>query len=340
MLCCRRGFHGPYDILKPPLAYVRNPLQAWQSAMKFRQIAGRIQPDIIHITVEPYATIIPFLNRRIANKTILTIHGSYGIRPLEHYIQRAIALQYYKKISQFITVSHYTKKVVRRALKHRKNAAFAQSFDERTTVIHNGIVLPEDWKRYPKPRKRKNILLVGGVKPRKGILEALEACALYKKNGGSPFTFFLVGTVEEDAYLNSVQKKIHDYNLHEEVQILGATPQEKLENLYRSSDLYLMPAITVPNTFEGFGLVYLEANAYGTPCIGPHDSGAREAIVEGKSGYIVNPKDPQQIAERMHRVLDKGSIRREDCRKWAEEHEIGKTVNSIETVYSMVQSST
>lgn len=336
-LCCRHGSHGPYDVLKAPLAYVRNPLQVWSSAMKLKRVVREVQPDVIHITVEPYAMMIPFLGKRIAGRTVLTIHGSYGIRPLERPAQRAIAMRYYKQAVHFIAVSNYTKEAVIKELKRRKNDAFAESFAQRTTVVHNGIPLPGKWEASLE-NKRKNILLVGGVKPRKGVLEALDACALYKEKGGSPFVLSLIGTAEEDDYLSAVRAKIHDLKLQEEVQILGPVSQDKLESMYRTADLYLMPALTIPNTFEGFGLVYLEANAYGVPCIGPNDSGAKEAIAEGRSGYCIDPKSPEQIAERMRWILDEERIRRVNCRKWAEEHSIEKTVKEIESVYLMVQS--
>lgn len=338
-VCGRKGCPGPYGVLQPPLTYMGNPFAAWAAALALKRVVAKVQPDIVHITVEPYAMLIPFAGRRIAQRTILTIHGSYGIRPLERWPQRMIALRYYAGIARFITVSDYTKAAVSAELARRKGAAFAAAFERRTDVVCNGVCLPETWEREVY-NAEKRIILVGGIKPRKGVLETLDACALYKKRGGSPFTLSLVGTVEEDDYVRTVREKAAELNLQEEMRILGPVSDERLAELYRSADLYLMPALTVPNTFEGFGLVYIEANSYGVPCIGPDDSGAKEAIVDGESGYRVAPQNASAIAERIHWILDQGKISRAACRKWAEKHSIEKAVQMIEKAYAMLQSTT
>lgn len=88
--------------------------------------------------------------------------------------------------------------------------------------------------------------------------------------------------------------------------------------------------------FEGFGLVFLEANAHGIPVIGSRDSGCAEAIDEGKSGYVVDAFDQKMIVERMHWVLDEKRIDRAECRRWAEFHSISKQVDQIEMCYRSV----
>ncbi|PIQ76867.1 hypothetical protein COU78_01045 [Candidatus Peregrinibacteria bacterium CG10_big_fil_rev_8_21_14_0_10_49_24] len=337
-VCGRKGSLGPYDVLREPLTYMSNPVTAWSSAIKLKRVIHEVRPDVIHITVEPYAMLIPFLRKDIAKKTVLTIHGSYGIRPLERWAQRVLAYHYYKKIGHFITVSRYTKEVVSKALRKRYGA-LGDAFEHNSTVIKNGIALPKEWNADTKNVAIKNILLVGGVKPRKGVLEALEACAIFKKQNGIPFVFTLVGTADEsDPYVQDVRKKIRELHLENDVRIAGPVSQAELESLYGNADLYLMPALTIPNTFEGFGLVYIEANAYGVPCIGPNDSGAREAIAEAESGYRIDPANPIQIAERMTWILKEGRIQRSKCRQWAQEHSIERTVNTIESLYSVLQS--
>jgi len=65
------------------------------------------------------------------------------------------------------------------------------------------------------------------------------------------------------------------------------TPQE----LYKNADLLLVPSYTNKTSFEGFGLVYIEANAYGVPVIGPNTSGAAEAIKDGAYDYLIKGAD-------------------------------------------------
>ncbi len=84
---------------------------------------------------------------------------------------------------------------------------------------------------------------------------------------------------------------------------------------------------------EGFVLAFLEANARGIPCIGPNTGGCPEAISEGKSGFICDPKDPNSIAEKMKNIFE-GAIDSKNCREWAEEHDIVLSARTIADLYS------
>ena len=335
-VCCIQATPGMkcFPILKEPLRYLTNPIIPLLSAIKLSQVIRKVKPDVIHITVEPYAMIVPFIGKKNIKRTVLTIHGSYGIRPLLQFRTRCLALQYYKKITLFITVSNYTKDAVSRTLK-RKHHSIAQHFSENAHVIHNGIAIPT-MPRHSQSNERKEILLVGGIKPRKGVLQAIEACSEFRKLSSSPFHFSIVGTFKEDAYTKQVRNRIYELDLVKNVSVLGAVPESVLKSLYQKTDLYLMPSITTPDTFEGFGLVFLEANAHGIPNIGPETSGAAEAIKEGISGYHVNPDNPKIIAQRMHWILDEGRISREQCRSYAESRSDEKMIQETERVYSLL----
>jgi len=74
--------------------------------------------------------------------------------------------------------------------------------------------------------------------------------------------------------------------------------------------------------FEGFGLVYLEANTKGVPCIGSKNCGAQEAILDTKTGYVIDPFDPKEAAQKMDLILNQNSINKEDCINWAKQNDI------------------
>jgi phosphatidylinositol alpha-1,6-mannosyltransferase len=70
------------------------------------------------------------------------------------------------------------------------------------------------------------------------------------------------------------------------------------------SDVMLMPNRQEENgDVEGFGMVFLEANAARTPVIGGRSGGAIEAIADGVTGFLVNPDDPVEIADILRRLL-------------------------------------
>jgi phosphatidylinositol alpha-1,6-mannosyltransferase len=54
---------------------------------------------------------------------------------------------------------------------------------------------------------------------------------------------------------------------------------------------------------EGFGLVFLEANAYGKPVVAGCSGGVPDAVADGESGFLVDPLDPEEVAARLIELL-------------------------------------
>jgi phosphatidylinositol alpha-1,6-mannosyltransferase len=54
---------------------------------------------------------------------------------------------------------------------------------------------------------------------------------------------------------------------------------------------------------EGFGIVYLEAGAYGKPVVAGNVGGARDAVLDGETGLLVDPQDPLAVSEAIVRLL-------------------------------------
>jgi len=329
--CTRRGLErGEYAILPTPIRCMTMPFAPRFAARRLRKVIAAVRPDVIHIVVEPYALLVPYLTREEQTKVVLTIHGSYGIRVLKEKWSKKLAERFYRQIPVFIAVSEYTKNAVAEALGNG-----GADFKRKTTVVKNGIAVPPyDARDKPATGRQKNILLAGGVKPRKGVREAIEACAIYREKTQTPFRFDIVGTCNEnDPYVRSIRRRIGELQLSGLVHLHGQIPDQDISRLYGNADLYLMPAQTNENTFEGFGIVFIEANAYGVPCIGPETGGAAEAVEEGETGFHVDPENPAQIAERMTWILNDGKINSDACRAWAGEHSIERMVDGIEEVY-------
>jgi phosphatidylinositol alpha-1,6-mannosyltransferase len=87
------------------------------------------------------------------------------------------------------------------------------------------------------------------------------------------------------------------------ITLVGAVSDADLLAAYRSASLFVMPNRTMPDgETEGFGLVFLEANACGRAVIGGRAGGAVEAVKDGRSGLLVNGESVDEIAEAIIRV--------------------------------------
>lgn len=73
---------------------------------------------------------------------------------------------------------------------------------------------------------------------------------------------------------------------------------DDLADFYRLCDLFVMPS-----RFEGFGIVYLEALACGKPVIAGNADGARDALLDGELGLLVDPLDTDGLADAIDRML-------------------------------------
>lgn len=336
----RAGIHdGTWTSLLPNRStLLTHPWLARFYAWRLKRLCRLLQPDVIHVTVESYAPIIPYLPADLRAKTCLTIHGTFGVAPLKDAKLKRHARRYYDVIPRFVTVSAYTKEKVIEALRTYCSQKEADTFASKATVVHNGIALPP-YAGKETSAGTKNILLVGGVKPRKGIIEALNACAAYRDRSKTAFRFAIVGSTARADYLEKVRGRIAELKLEDNVTITGMVDDSALEQYYRDADVFLMPSLTTEDFFEGFGLVFLEANARGVPVVGPDTSGTAEAIDEGESGYRIDVDDADMIAERLAWILDDGKISPAACRQWTEEHSIERCAKETEAAYASITAS-
>lgn len=311
-----------YSILRQPLKYLANPLNSFLTALKIKRIISQFSPDIVHFMVEPYATCLAFLS--IKNiKFFITLHGTYSVIPIlfENFfrikISEYLSKKFFEKIDGIVVVSNYTKD-------HFIN--YFPKLKSKIRVIPNGVNLREhkiiDLKEKPK-NKIKKILLVGKIKKRKGVLEAIEALKYYRDNFSENFVYNIIGSyTKKDGYYQELKRKIKDYFLEDKILFLGKISPDDLQKYYFEADLFLMPSLNIDHNFEGFGLVFLEANTKGVPGIGSKNCGAREAILNGQTGYLVDPYNFKEIAEKIDLILNQKSINPGNCISWARQNDI------------------
>ena len=83
-----------------------------------------------------------------------------------------------------------------------------------------------------------------------------------------------------------------------DVTYLDKVPSGQIGTCYRNATVFAMPTLR-----EAFGLVFLEAMAYGLPCVGTDVEAVPEIIIDGKTGYIVPPGDDETLADRLIQLL-------------------------------------
>jgi glycosyltransferase involved in cell wall biosynthesis len=126
------------------------------------------------------------------------------------------------------------------------------------------------------------------------------------RSSGLDLKLVLIG--DEISKYAALRRAIHRYQLHRYVRFLGYLPEETLAVMYRLAGVFVFPSL-----YEGFGLPPLEAMASGTPVVTSNVSSLPE--VAGNAAILVDPYDPQAIADGIRRVMTDGPLRAELRRK-------------------------
>ena len=276
-------------ILPRPLQLRRNyPFALWYATRIFFTFSGPRKPDLIHCTVETYAFIAFIAARLMGVPYILTVHGTYSIRIFSTRYAKLQRIAY-RNADRIIAVSSYTKRVLEGA------------YDGKNViVIRNGVRSGAGSTK--RSGDGRTILSVGAFKPRKGY--HLLIPALSRVVARFPdVRHCIAGTVADEEYLASLQELVRRHGLEKNVTLLPNVSNDTLQELYERSDIFVLTPIREGDSFEGFGLVYLEAGSHGIPAIGSRESGAEDAIDHGITGLLADPYNEQDVADAIIKML-------------------------------------
>jgi glycosyltransferase involved in cell wall biosynthesis len=170
-------------------------------------------------------------------------------------------------------------------------------FDEKfVKVIFNGItiprhVMPHDFsKRFP---GKKIIYSAGRLSEVKGFTYLIKAAAILKKTRDD-----LVFVVSGEGKLElELKKEAAAAELEESFIFYGFAAD--IYPFLKGCDLFVLSSI-----LEGMPNVVMEAMAMHKPVVATNVNGVGELMVDGKTGFIVPPKDPEALAAAIAKVLD------------------------------------
>jgi len=146
------------------------------------------------------------------------------------------------------------------------------------------------------------ILSVGRLIERKGHDKVIESLPLVLSQFPDA-VYLIVGDGPERSRLENLRDRL---GLQNSVRFTGAVSDTDLLAFYKLATLFAMISRQPPNSHEveGFGIVYLEANVSGLPVVAGRSGGVPDAVVEGETGYLVDPFSPEAIASAIIRLLE------------------------------------
>jgi glycosyltransferase involved in cell wall biosynthesis len=147
------------------------------------------------------------------------------------------------------------------------------------------------------------VLFVGALIPRKGLLTLVAALARLRRG---TWRLTVVGSPDADpGHSARVRRAVVESNLQDSVRMCG-----QMDDAGLAAELRVHHVLAVPSTYEGFGIVYLEAMGFGVVPIGASTGGAAEVIRDGESGCLVPPGDARALSAALLRLAeDRGRLR-------------------------------
>ena len=146
---------------------------------------------------------------------------------------------------------------------------------------------------------QKLILSVGRLQRRKGFDQVVRGLPGLLKRG-LDVHYAIVGIGEDRDYLQGIAREL---GVSDRLHLLGHVEMEDLPRWYNACDLFAMPNRDINGDTEGFGLVYLEANACGKPVIAGRAGGTGSAVEDGRNGLRVDGEKVEAVEEAIAHLL-------------------------------------
>jgi glycosyltransferase involved in cell wall biosynthesis len=168
--------------------------------------------------------------------------------------------------------------------------------ESKIAVVSNGVALVEDVPHRMAPGDVWVLGVMALFRPRKGLEVLLDAVAILKKQG-TAIQLRAVGPFETQDYQTEILRRVDRLGIGEAIEWTGF--QQNVNSQLRKMDLFVLPSLYG----EGMPMVVLEAMANAIPVVATRVEGIPEVIRDDLDGLIVEPGDPEQLANRLQVVL-------------------------------------
>jgi phosphatidylinositol alpha-1,6-mannosyltransferase len=206
--------------------------------------------------------------------------------------------------------------VLRRSSQRLVVSKFTLTLLEKAGIYGKCSLVPPkiDLSRYDLPRNQNekrsfNILSVGRFVPHKGHATLLEAAAMLPQSIQYKLEIAGAGPL-----YHTLQQQCSILSLTDRVFIVNSPSHNDIKTLYRDADLFIFPSLNLPGGVEGFGIVLLEAMAFGIAVIAS-DTGGIPEVVTPECALLVPPGDPESICKSIIKLYEQPLLKKQLARK-------------------------
>jgi glycosyltransferase involved in cell wall biosynthesis len=278
-----RGFyiHRVRAIRKPNLFTLSFLIPA------FREVK-RINPDVIHAQ-SVFLGLCAFLAKKGFGKPYVVC--SHGELYFSWAFKALISKQVFANANAVIALTDDMKRTI------------SEVYTGDVYVVPNGIEL-EDFGNLSKDKSRRELnigegdrvlIFVGRFRPEKDMTSLIKAMRIMVERNQKVKLVVVGGGPQE----RRLKKLAAELNLVQQVNFVGQVPHEKVSGYMAAADVLVLPSLS-----EGFPVVLPEAMACGLPIVATKVGGIPEIVTDGENGLLVEPRNPEQIAEAVLIILE------------------------------------
>lgn len=270
---------------------LRWPPKRFWTQMRLSWEMLREKPDVLFVPAHVFPLVHP-------KKTVMMVHDVAGARFPEAYswFERWYSLWSArwaaKHLWKVITPSEFTK----RELESKDAVVIHHGVDSRYRKIHDAAAIDAVLKKYD--IRRPFVLSVGRLEKKKNTAALVRAFTCVRET--RELQLVLVGQASHG--YSGVRDAIAESPWKQDIRLLGWMDPEEVVYFMNAAEAFVFPSL-----YEGFGLPVLEAFACGTPVVAGSGSSLEE--VAGDSAIFVDPKNTDDIANGIRRVLDDAALR-------------------------------
>lgn len=244
--------------------------------------------DHVHAHFASYPALAAWLCWRLTGVPYSVTAHAHDLFMSQVFLRRKLA-----DAGAFVAISEYNRRFL---------AAVAEGNQTPIHVIHVGLD-PHAYRfrvRVPAQQGPLEALCVGGLKEYKGQHVLLRALAL----GGPHVSRMRLSLVGDGPLREALERSARELGIGERVSFLGAVSEQAVMEHLDRADVFVMPSVLARSgQKDGIPVALMEALAAGVPAVASRVSGIPELIVDGETGTLAEPGDPQSLRDALERAL-------------------------------------
>ena len=274
------------------------------------RLANGYRPDVFHIHVADrrsfYRKLAYFEEAHLTGiPVVVHIHGAVFEAFHDAHPTNAAAIRHMFQRAAKVLVLH--QKIFEKSMRWTDGKSDVE-------ILYNPVELHAfDPPKDRDPHAPPTVLMMGEIGERKGAFDLIRTVpSVLKMVPDAYFRFAGNGETEE------LQRMADELGIQDHVDVMGWTAGEAKVDAFQSADVYCLPSYA-----ENLPVSILEAMAARLPVISTPVAGTPEEVLEGKTGFLVQPGDVNALSDRLIRLLNDEALRTsmgQAGRKHAEEN--------------------